>query len=298
MAGPPISGARKRMLSLLVTVGAAYAALLAMVWLFEHRLVFHPDFPSRLEGDWQPAGLPVEDVWLKTGDGTKLHAWWIPAVNADCAVIYFHGNASNLANRADIFRFLHELGVSVLGMEYRGYGKSEGTPSEESFYRDAESAHDYLTKERGIPAERIVSYGASLGTAVAADLATRRRVAGVILEAPFASARAVARHIFPFLPGAGRLLRSRFDVSEKLLAARVPLLLLHCEKDPVIPFALGEEVFAAAPEPKSFLRLRGRCHEGAPLEAPGEVRERVQQFLRRAVPRNETTPGGRSATAK
>jgi len=281
----------KRMLGILLTFGAAYVALLLLLRLLEPQVVFHPDFPSRLEGDWKPAGLPLEDVWLRASDGVKLHAWWIPAPGAERTAVYFHGNASNLANRADIFRFLHEAGVNVLGVEYRGYGKSEGYPGEDGLYLDAQAAYDYLTGTRGIPAGQIVSYGASLGSAVAADLAANRRVGGVILEAPFPSAQAVAQRIFPFLPGAGWVIRSRFDVSAKLAAARTPLLVIHCERDPVIPFSLGEAVFAAAPEPKMFLRLRGGFHEGAALEAPGEVREQLLEFLRGLAGKPAAEPG-------
>ncbi len=269
----------KRVLVFIGSVLLLYVGLLLLLRVFENGLIYFPNFPARLEGDWHPRSLDPEDVTLHTSDGVALHAWWISAPAAEFTFVAFHGNASNIANRTEIYEFLRDVPANVLAVEYRGYGKSEGIPGEAGLYLDAQAAYEYLTKERGIAPARIVAIGHSLGTAVAADLANQRPVAGLVLEAPFPTAASVARKIYPFLPGLGLAIESKFDTAKKLSAIRVPVLVVHCARDPVIPIALGEEVFRDAREPKSFLRIDGSCHEEASLVAPEIYREKLRQFL-------------------
>ncbi len=276
-----IGSAAKNVLGLLATLVLAYLVILVLFRSFENQLIYFPNHPGRLSGDWHPEGLRVEDVWLRTADGVKLHAWWIPSREAEFTFVAFHGNAANIANRVDIYRFLQRLPASVLAVEYRGYGQSEGKPSEAGLYRDAQAAYNHLIEERGIAPRRIIAFGASLGTAVAVDLAANREVGGVVLEAPFASAKAVARRVYPLLPGLGSTVRSRFDTAAKLAKVRAPILVVHCARDPVLPFPLGEEVYRLAQEPKFFLRVEGNCHEDACLLAPGAYRDRLLAFLSR-----------------
>jgi len=279
--------------SLLITLACAYLAILILLLVFERRLVFFPQIPGRLSGDWSPPDLTHEDVWLTSADGVRVHAWWIPAQASGSGgsslptFLCFHGNAANIAWRADFYRFLRDLRANVLALEYRGYGHSEGAPSEEGIYADAEAAFNYLVRDRGIPPERVIAYGQSLGTAVAAHLAAGHFLGGVVLEAPFPSARALARRIYWFLPGLGWLIRSRFTISEDLArAARshprgagAPLLVVHCTQDPVIPFEFGKMVYEAAPEPKAFVAIQGECHEEATLVDPLAMRRELQKFL-------------------
>ncbi len=267
------------MLTLLATAAAIYLALVVLLLAFEKSFIFFPQFPGRLSGDWNPPGLPVEDVTLTAADGVKLHAWWIPAPGAEFTLVMFHGNAANLPNRADIYRLLHAIPLNLLAVEYRGYGRSEGAASEAGIYLDAHAGYDHLAGERGIPPQRIIAFGASLGSAVAAHLAAEREVAAVILEAPFPSAAAVARRIYFFLPGLGAVMRTRLDTAAKLARVRAPLLVLHCTRDPVISFSLGEAVFAAAREPKRFARIDAACHEDACLADPEAYRTALRTFL-------------------
>jgi len=264
---------------------AAYAVILALLLIFEKRLVFFPQIPGRLSGDWRPQDLNHEDVWLTASDGVRLNAWWIPAA-ADADVptfLCFHGNAANIAWRADVYRFLRDLPANVFALEYRGYGRSEGEPSEAGIYRDADAAYAYLTHERGISPRRIIALGQSLGTAVAAELAARHELGGIVLEAPFPSAPALARRVYWFVPGLGWLMRSRFETTRNLAVANekfgAPLLVLHCTGDPVIPFVFGRQVYDAAPAPKSFLSVSGECHEEATLMDPAEVRAELIRFV-------------------
>ena len=264
----------------LIAFLVAYAAILILFTLFEKSFIFFPNFPpGRLSGDWKPAGLPVEDVYLQATDGVKLHAWWIPAAGAQFTFVTFHGNAGNITHRADVDSFLLSVPVNVLAVEYRGYGRSEGSPDEQGLYRDAEAAYDYLVGQRGLAPRTIVPFGQSLGTAVAADLASKREVGALVLEAPFASSRAVARRVYPFLPGLGLLIRTKFETSEKLARVRAPVLVVHCARDPVLSYALGEEVFRLAREPKQFFRVEDYCHEEASLVAPDAYRVKLREFL-------------------
>ena len=265
---------------LLVGIAIAYALILLLARVFETRLIFFPDIDGRLTGDWHPRSLPIEDAWLTSPGEIKLHAWWIPNPRAEFTFIAFHGNAGNISQRADVYRFLSELPVNVLAVEYRGYARSEGTPNEAGLYLDAQAAYDYLVHERGIPRNRIVAFGQSLGTAVAVDLATKRPLAGVILEAPFPSVRAVTNRIYPFLPGLGLIAKSKFDTGGKLARPHPPVMIAHCNQDPVIAFALGQEVYRLAVEPKSFLRIDGYCHEEASLIAPALYREHLSAFIK------------------
>jgi hypothetical protein len=261
-----------------VLVGLLLAVLLLR--LFEDRLIFFPDLFSK-DVDPGKAGVPVEDVFLITSDGVRLHGWFAAAEAGAGAptILYFHGNAGNLAGRIDNIGFLRRLPANVLAVDYRGYGKSEGRPTETGVYRDAEAAYDYLVKGRAVKPERLFVLGQSLGSAAAVDLASKRPVAGVILEAGFPSARRVAQEA-TWIPGLGYLLRSKFDSARKLKGIRVPVLVAHCRQDPVIPFKLGEELFAAANEPKTFVAYDGGCHEPLFTADPEGYAAKLRTFLK------------------
>lgn len=273
------AGIVQSFLHLLLIAAAIYAGLILLLLLFEKKLVYFPGHPGRETGDWQPAGLPAEDVRLTTEDGVTLHGWWIRSAAAQFTFLAFHGNAGNIAHRAPVYRFLHSLPANVLAVEYRGYGRSEGAPDEQGLYRDARAGWEHLVRERGIPPERIIAFGQSLGTAVAADLVAERRVGGIVLEAPFPSAREVARRLYPFLPGIGYFLRTKFETAAKLERGGTPLLVVHCAQDPVLSFALGEETFRRAGEPKRLLRIAAYCHEEASQVRPEEYRAALAEFL-------------------
>jgi fermentation-respiration switch protein FrsA (DUF1100 family) len=258
----------------------AYVLLLTVMRLFENRMIFFPDYPSRLEGDWHPRTPNPEDVWLTASDGTKLHAWWISSPAAKFTFLAFHGNASNIANRASTYEFLRDTPANILAVEYRGYGHSGGKPSESGLYIDAEAAYQFPVSTKRIDPKSIVSYGQSLGTAVAANLAAHHKVGGLILEAPLPSASRVARKIFWFLPGLSLLVHSQFDTISELRHITAPILVVHCTQDPVLPFQFGQEVYNTAPSPKRFLRVDGECHEESSLIAPERYRSTLHEFLR------------------
>jgi hypothetical protein len=267
------------MFSLFVSVLIGYVLVLALCRIFEARLIFFPNYPDRLGGDWSPRGLGVQDVWLAADDGTKLHAWWIANDAAKFTFLALHGNAGNVADRAAVDEFLRDTPANVLALEYRGYGRSEGKPSERGVYRDAEAAYLYLVNKKGKDPKTIVSFGQSLGTAVAAHLAASHKVGGVVLEAPFLSASRVARKFFWFLPGISLLVHSQFDTKERLKEINAPILIVHCKRDPVLPFQFGREVYNAARGPKDFLEISSQCHEEASVIAPDNYRLALHGFL-------------------
>jgi fermentation-respiration switch protein FrsA (DUF1100 family) len=214
-------------------------------------------FPSRaLVGTPADLGLTYREVWFEADDGVTLHGWWVPG-RTGVTWLWLHGNAGNIGHRLENIALLHErLGVSTFIFDYRGYGQSAGRPSEDGLYRDGAAA---LAQVRGLPdadPERTVLFGRSLGAAVAVELATREAVRGLILESPFTSIRAMARVALPYLP-LGPFLRTRFDSLAKVPRLYVPLLVLHSPTDEVVPYAQGEELFAAAPEPKRFHAIGG-----------------------------------------
>lgn len=266
-------------------VVAAYLVVLILARVFESHLIFFPNYPGRLEGDWHPQNLPVEDVWLQTSDNVKLHAWWIPAENAKFTFVAFHGNAGNVANRADIYRVLHNSQANVLAVEYRGYGRSEGAPSESGLYRDADASYEYLTQTRKIVPATIIAFGQSLGTAVAAHLAAKSAIGGVVLEAPFPSLSSMARRVFWFIPGIQLAVLTQFRTDRQLANIDAPILVVHCSDDPVIPPELEEQVYAGAKQPKYILRIEGRGHEESSLLAPAQYNAALQEFLGRVAQR-------------
>ena len=257
----------------------AYVLLLLVVRLFERRMIFFPDYPSRLEGEWHPRALAPEDVWLTASDGAKLHAWWISHPAAKFTFLAFHGNASNIANREPTYEFLRDTPANVLALEYRGYGHSEGKPSEAGLYLDADAAYQFLINTKRLDPKSILSFGQSLGTTVAADVAAHHKVGALILEAPLPSASRAAGKMFWFLPGLSLLVYSQFDTISKLKQIRAPVMVVQCTHDPVLSFQFGREVYNAAPSPKRFLRIEGACHEESSLIAPVQYRSALEQFL-------------------
>jgi fermentation-respiration switch protein FrsA (DUF1100 family) len=248
---------RRRQRALALAFAAVAVSISGCELVGIDRLVF---FPDRLVPA-PPAG--VEERWITSEDRVRLHAWWAPAGDDAPVLVWSHGNGGNVATRAEIVLALRGRGASVLAYDYRGYGKSEGRPSEAGVYRDACAAWN-SERARGTPPGRIVGLGESLGSAVTLALATERACAGVVLVAPFPTLAAVARRHYGAL---GALAGRRFDAVGSVRRLTVPLLVAHGDRDEIVPFELGEQLFAAAPEPKRFLRIRGAGHNDV-LDVP------------------------------
>jgi hypothetical protein len=262
--------------ALLGSALAAYGVLVAGLYVFQRHLLYFPDVRRPELGDL--AVLGVREITLKTGDGLSLLSWYLPPRDGHPAIAYFHGNGGHIGYRAERLRWFARNGYGVLMAEYRGYGGNAGTPSESGLVADGAAALDFLDGE-GIAPNRLVIYGESLGSGVAVFLAAQREVASLILEAPFTSVAEVAQHHYSFIP-ASALLRDRFDSRAKIGNVRVPILVLHGERDRVVPLRYGRALFDVAPDPKELWLSREAGHED--LVRYGAL-EAVLDFLRRRV---------------
>lgn len=229
-------------------------------------------------------GIEGEEVLLDS-EGVRIHAFYLPAARprpTPRAILFLHGNAGNASHRLPNAAELAGLGADVLLLDYRGYGMSEGTPSESGAYADARAGLAHLVEARGIPERRIVLFGRSLGGAVAVDLARNRPLAGVILESTFTSVADVARGL---IGGPLALLaRGRFDSASKIGRVRAPLLFFHGDRDAIIDYALGRRLYALAPEPKQFETIVGADHNDT-VEVGGRVYfDRIGRFLDEVAP--------------
>lgn len=241
-------------------------------------LIFHPGvWPS---GNWEPANLDFEDVWFDSADGVKLHGWYVPAAQPSGYLLYAHGNAGNLSDRAAVIRLLnHELGLSVFIFDYRGYGRSQGRPSVNGIRADGKAAMNWLRSRAGIGSNDIILLGSSLGGLVAVHLAAEEGARALILEGAFPSLARVARSRFPWLP-VGPLLRQDINAGELIRGFRGPVFQSHAGQDSIIPIALGRSLFEAANDPKEFMVLPARDHNDA---RPAEYYRRLGRFLQSAA---------------
>jgi fermentation-respiration switch protein FrsA (DUF1100 family) len=233
-----------------------------VLWFIERRLVFRPRSPTQ---SWEkPVDPDTRDVTFAAADGTRIHAWWLPPTDpAAGAVLLAHGNGGNLSHRGQLAADLRRtLGAGVLLFDYPGYGKSQGRPTEAGCYAAGEAAYLWLTREAMIPANRVVLMGESLGGGPAVELATRHDHRALVLVFTFTSMPVVAKVHFRWLP-TRLLMRTRFDNLAKIGRCRRPVFIAHGTADRVVPFAHGEALFAAANEPKEFLKLDDCGHDCA-----------------------------------
>lgn len=273
----------------LTAVAVAAAGWLVAVVLRQGRRMYRPD--RRLEGRPSDAGLSYEDVWLTAGDGVKLHAWFMPADAAATAaaeeadspgvLLMCHGNGGNISHRLDSFALYHQLGLSVLAFDYRGYGQSEGVPSEQGTYLDAAAAWEHLVRARGVPAERILVLGRSLGGAVAAQLASTCRPAGLIVESAFSSVPELAAQWYPLLP-VRRLCKFVYDTAAHVRRVQCPVLVLHSPRDERVPFSHARAIWENASEPKWLVELDG-AHNDAHRAAAAAYAAALRDFARRCL---------------
>lgn len=245
---------RARLTRFISLVAFAYLAACVIVFFFQTRLIYHPAKGCTLTP--KDIGLDYAELSLPTEDGLMISAWHIPRVGATHTLLYCHGNAGNLSDRLVHLAELHELGFNVLAFDYRGFGNSEGRPTERGTYLDATAAWRYLVDERACAPSSIVIYGRSLGGAVAIELASRHEPAALIVDATFTSLADVAAHHFTLLP-VRVLLRHHYDSISRIGDIPCPKLFLHGRLDDVVPFELGRRLFEAANEPKRFVAARG-----------------------------------------
>jgi fermentation-respiration switch protein FrsA (DUF1100 family) len=232
------------------------------------------------QGVWDPGAfdLPAEDVWFDTEDEVKLHGWWIPHPEARGTVLYCHGRSGSIGSRLGIFRRLYRLGVDLLAFDYRGYGRSEGVPSERGLCLDVQAAHDYLTEVQGRAPESILLFGHSLGGAVAVDGASHREVCGLVVEASFTDLKDMARVLSPQVP-LHLLTRNGFRSGDKVGELDCPKLFIHGTEDTTVPLALGRRLYEAAAEPKDLYIVEGAHHNDLHLKGREAYYRRLALFF-------------------
>ncbi len=262
--------------ALLGSALAAYGVLVGGLYVFQRHLLYFPDNARPELGDL--AALGVREVILTTADGLSLLSWYLPPQDGRPVVAYFHGNGGHIGYRAERLRQFARNGYGVLMTEYRGYGGNPGTPSEPGLVADGAAALDFLGGE-GIAPNRLVIYGESLGSGVGVPLAAQRELASLILEAPLTSVAEVAQYHYSFIP-ASALVRDRFDSLARIGDVRAPILVVHGERDRVVPLRFGQALFDAAPEPKELWLSREAGHEDLVRHGAFEA---VLDFLQRRV---------------
>ena len=258
---------------------AGYIVLAVSMMFLENYLVY---FPTKATSYWDDApDLLKRDVTLLSAEGTKIHAWWCPRDGAMGALLYCHGNGGNLSGRAPWYRDLQQaLNVSVLAIDYPGYGKSDGRPSEQGCYAAAEAGFDWLVNEQKVPAVQIILFGESLGGGVTTEIATRRPCRALVLYCSFLSVPDVGQHHYRFLP-VRRFMRNRFDNLSKIRGLSVPVFIAHGDADGVIPPAQARQLFEAANKPKAIYWEPGAGHVMDP--STGFLRA-LREFLDQHAP--------------
>ena len=265
----------KTMTSGLILVVISVGLLSGLLYLMQPSMVF---YPSRNLVETPAAwGLKYEEVYLNSSDGVRLHGWYLPHHQAEDVVLFLHGNGGNISHRGASIEIFNRIGLNVLIIDYRGYGKSEGAPGEQGFYEDARTAWRYLIEQCGFESEQIILFGRSIGAAVATKLAVEVGPERVILESAFSSSRDMAVRMMPLLSRIA-VMRYPFNSMERMKDIHARLLMLHSPDDEIISYRLGEKLFQAANEPKQFVNLKGDHNYGFMMSQP-EYEQALAGFI-------------------
>lgn len=268
-------------IQILISIGVLYGAICLVVFLVQGRLLFKPTGP--LERTPAELGLKYEDRWIETEADERVHAWHIPHEQARARVLFLHGNMGNIADRLESLGVLHQLGLEVLALDYPGYGKSSGRPSETSCYRAAEAWFEELRSMS--PTLPILVWGRSMGGGIASKFVNTPGVQAMVLEATFTSMPDVAQEQYPWLP-ARYLTRVMFPTRERLQRAQFPILIVHSTQDEMIPFAHGQALLAAAGQHGTFIQITGTHGEGYFSSGQSYLRP-LKEFLDGQLPAQE-----------
>lgn len=279
LASSPMARGRFVFVRIAVIALLTYLFLLVAAMFLERHLIYFPmRYPA---GSWRPEGLRFEDAWFETADGVKIHGWYLPCPNAKGAVLICHGNGGNITHRVDLLRRLQQqVGVSVLAFDYRGYGRSEGSPSESGVLADARAARAWLAAKEKIAEHDVIPFGESLGGAVAVDLAAIDGARALVLQSTFSSLPDVAAYHYPWLP-VRWLMQTQFDSLNKIGNYHGPLFQSHGDDDSIVPYESAQKLFAAANSPKQFLEMPGHDHNDS---LPRDFYDALKAFLERLPP--------------
>jgi fermentation-respiration switch protein FrsA (DUF1100 family) len=237
--------------------------------------VYHPAHNIRST----PADIKLayEDIAFETSDGVMLTGWWVPAAEPEGTVLFCHGNAGNIGDRLDTLQIINTLGLNVLIFDYRGYGRSDGSPTEEGTYLDAEAAWDYLVTKKNVAPHQIIVWGRSLGGAIAARTAANHRAGVVIVESTFTSLKDLADDLFVWVPS-WLLTNYAYDTAHYLENLDVPVLVIHSRDDEIIPFHHGKRLYGSIKGPKAFLEIQGSHNRGF-IDCLAEYAPSINDFI-------------------
>ncbi len=271
--------ALKTFIRVLVILAVIWVLSALFLFTFQSKFVYHPRENER----WAPRdfGLVHQDVWFETTDGVKLHGWLIRTDDPIATLLYCHGNAGNISYALEHIHALNKLGFEVFIFDYRGFGKSDGTPTEKGTYKDAKAAWTTLVENANVPSRQIVIYGRSLGGAVAAWLASQVTPGGLIVENAFISVPEAGQDIYPIFPSRF-MAQFQYNTLEYVKKSRAPILVIHARDDNKIPFRHGESLFSAARAPKRFLEVsggHGQAYKESASVYTSEIRRFVTDFI-------------------
>lgn len=269
------------------------AAIVAVAWMegkmiegfLERNFVFFPAKPLMYSPE--QLGMDFDDVSFSASDGVRLNAWMIKASDDAPMVLWFHGNAGNIADRLENARLLVDRGLSLFMVDYRGYGKSEGAPSEDGIYADGQGAYDYLMS-RGVEPQNLIVFGRSLGSSVAVYVASNNKCAGVILESAFTNMADMARVHFPIIPGMGGF-KHKFNSTDRIRSISAPILFTHGDEDELVPYDLGRRLYEAASAKKEFYTIRGAHHNDTYFVGGSGYFDRFEHFVRENTERGDSS---------
>ncbi len=266
-----------RRAALVLTAVVVVGALLRCTHVVDRSFIY---FPSReIEATPGDVGLDFEDVRFKASDGVVLHGWFVPG-GGDATLVWFHGNGGNIGHRVgNIRELVVRLGVSIFIFDYRGYGRSEGSPYEEGTYLDAESAITYVRSREDVDPEKTIYFGRSLGCAVAAEMAIKYPPRALICESGFTSVRAITKSVYPFLPGLQLLVTTKYDTLSKIERVNAPVMVLHGDRDEIVPFSMSRELFDAAKGPERFYTIEGAGHNDTYYVGGPAYFEALREFV-------------------
>ncbi|MBN1674718.1 MAG: alpha/beta hydrolase [Kiritimatiellae bacterium] len=256
-------------------VGVGLILLTLFMYVRQASYVYFPDKTVAMTPEDE--GLAHEEITLSTDDGERLQAWFVPASRPRATLLFCHGNAGNIGDRLDSILTFNRLGLNVFIFDYRGYGNSTGKPTEDGTYRDALAAWRYVTETRNVAADRVIIFGRSLGGAVGAWLAVERQPGALILESTFTSMPDIGAEAYPFLP-VRLLCRFKYETVKRIGRVRCPVLIAHSIEDEMIAFRHGQTLYAAAPQPKQFLEMRG-MHNDGPAACRAAYRKGLEAFV-------------------
>jgi pimeloyl-ACP methyl ester carboxylesterase len=267
-------------ISIIIIILGIYIGFATLLFFTQSKYIYYPNYPCRkIETTPAMIGLEYEDISFKTANNINLNGWFIPARDARGTVLFCHGNAGNISHRLESIQLFYQLKLNTFIFDYRGYGKSEGNPTEKGTYCDVYAAWEYLVQKKGVKPSEIIVFGFSLGGSIAAWLAHRHTPKILIIESTFSSIPDLAADIYPLLP-VRLLARFKYNTAEYIKKVNCPILIIHNRDDEIVPFSHGRRLFEIAKEPKEFSEIMGTHNEGL-TRSTGRYKDNLNSFISR-----------------